>query len=246
MIEFVLLVLFAYFLGSINSAILICRMFSLPDPRKEGSKNPGATNVLRLGGKPYAAAVILFDMFKGLLPVIAAQLFNAGYITLGFTALAAVVGHIYPIFFGFKGGKGVATALGALLGLNFILGVVVMGIWLLVANFSHYSSLASMVSMCFAPLLAMTILGQLNVFPPLFFITILIMYQHRNNITRLMDGAEPKISFKHSVIEDMIEPEHPFKATAAETQAPETTEKKPKKPKASKAKKPKVKKSASE
>ena len=188
-------VVVAYLVGSICSAVIVCRLFDLPDPRTSGSRNPGATNVLRLSGKKYALIVLLGDMLKGLLPVLLGKMLGAGPVMLGFVCLAAVLGHIYPIFFGFKGGKGVATAIGAFLGLHFILGVVVIATWLLVANFSRYSSLASIIAIILAPFYSLFAVRGLDPFIPIFFITLIILYQHRENITRLMDGKEGKINF---------------------------------------------------
>jgi acyl phosphate:glycerol-3-phosphate acyltransferase len=193
---FIFVVALGYVLGSICSAVIVSNIFSLPDPRITGSQNPGATNVLRLAGKKYAIIVLLGDMVKGLLPVLAAKILNAGPIAISFTCLAAVIGHMYPVFFSFHGGKGVATAIGALLGLNFILGVAVIATWLLVLNFTRYVSLASMVSLTLAPLYSILILERMDIFPPLFFIALLVLYKHRNNINRLLDREEPKIKFK--------------------------------------------------
>ena len=184
----------AYLVGSICSAVIVCRLFDLPDPRTGGSKNPGATNVLRLAGRKYALLVLVADMLKGLLPVLLAKVLEAGPATLGFTCLAAVIGHIYPIFFNFKGGKGVATAMGALLGFHFILGVMVIATWLVVINFTRYASLASIVSMVLAPFYSFFSVRSIDAFLPIFFIVLLILYQHRDNITRLIDGKETKIN----------------------------------------------------
>lgn len=188
----------AYLVGSLSSAIIVCKLNNLPDPRTKGSKNPGATNVLRLAGKKYAAIVLVTDMLKGLLPVLLAQWIGSNPTTLGFTCLAAVIGHIYPVFFQFKGGKGVATALGAFLGLHFMMGVVIIATWLTVANFSRYSSLASILAITFAPFYSLFVFGNMDAFLPLAIITIFVLYQHRDNISRLMVGEEPKISFKRS------------------------------------------------
>jgi len=193
---FLLMVVVGYLVGSVCSAVIVCRMFGLPDPRIEGSQNPGATNVLRLAGKQYAVIVLVADMLKGLLPVLLARALDAGAITVSFTCLAAVLGHMYPVFFGFKGGKGVATALGALLGLHFMLGVVVIATWLLVANFSRYSSLASIVSVVLAPVYSLFALGNSNAFIPLVIIAVFVLYKHRQNVSRLIDGTEPKIIFR--------------------------------------------------
>lgn len=197
---FVFLVVLAYFSGSICSAILVSRIFSLPDPRIEGSQNPGATNVLRLSGKKFAAIVLLADILKGVLPVVIARAMNAEPVTVAFTCLAAVLGHMYPIFFGFKGGKGVATTMGALLGLHFILGILVIATWLLIANFTRYASLASIISIGLAPFFTLLTVGRFDVFPIIVIIAIFVLYQHRNNITRLMDGDEPKIQFNRNTL----------------------------------------------
>lgn len=201
---FIFLVIIAYLMGSLCSAIIVCRLFGLPDPRNEGSKNPGATNVLRIAGKKYAVFVMLGDILKGTIPVLIAKALHAEPITVAFTALAAVIGHIYPVFFNFKGGKGVATAIGALLGFHFIIGVMVAATWLLVANFSRYASLASIVSISLAPFYSLLIAGRLDIFPPIFFIALLVLYKHRENINRLIDGVEPKIKFKQGVIQDIM------------------------------------------
>lgn len=250
MILFIFLVLLAYLMGSICSAVLICKACSLPDPRTEGSKNPGATNVLRLAGKQYASLVMAADLLKGTIPVLIAKILGASLSTIGFTALAAVIGHMYPIFFEFKGGKGVATAIGALLGLNFIVGVFVAATWLLVAKFSRYSSLASIVSISLSPLYSLLLTQRIEVFLPLFIMVLLILYKHINNITRLIDKTEPKIKLKQNMLKDILE-EEPKKTpgapntTSTKTDTPieidevEITETKIKKPKKT-VKKPKA------
>lgn len=202
---FIAVILIAYLCGSVSSAILVSRIFDLPDPRTEGSKNPGATNVLRLAGKKYAAMVLLGDVFKGIIPVVIARLLDLGPLALGFTCFAAVMGHMYPVFFEFKGGKGVATAIGAMLALNLILGVLVITTWLAVANYSRYSSLASIISIGLSPLYALATIGRFDIIVPLFFIVIFILYQHRNNITRLIDGEEPKVRFRSNEIAEVTE-----------------------------------------
>jgi glycerol-3-phosphate acyltransferase PlsY len=202
---FIFVVGLAYLSGSICSAVVVSKLFSLPDPRIEGSTNPGATNVLRLAGKKYAAIVLLADILKGLLPVLLAKALNAEPVTLGFTCLAAVLGHMYPVFFGFKGGKGVATAMGALLGLHFILGILVIATWLLVVNFTRYASLASIVSIGLAPFYTLMTLGSFEIFPIIFIIALFVLYKHRTNITRLIDGAEPKIRFNRSTLKDEVD-----------------------------------------
>lgn len=202
---YIFLILLGYLSGSICSAVIVSRIFSLPDPRAEGSQNPGATNVLRLAGKKYAVIVLLGDVIKGLLPVLLGQLFGVAPVVLGFICLSAVVGHMYPAFFEFKGGKGVATALGGLLGINLILGVEIIALWLLVANFSRHSSLASLVALTFAPICAIVTLGNLNIFIPLMIISVLIVFKHRDNITRLFAGTEPKIQLRRHQITDVAD-----------------------------------------
>ena len=191
-----LLIVIAYLFGSICSAVLICRLCSLPDPRQEGSKNPGATNVLRLGGKQYAILVLLADMLKGLIPVALAHLLGASSLTLGLTCLAAVLGHVFPVFFEFKGGKGVATALGVLIGFHPITGLLVVLTWLVVALISRYSSLSSILSVCLAPLYIAFTGHQQQAIAPFILIALVILYKHQANITRLMHNNEPKIDLK--------------------------------------------------
>lgn len=213
---FLFLITVAYLIGSVCSAVIVCRIFDLPDPRSEGSRNPGATNVLRLSGKNYAIIVLLSDVLKGFLPVVLAKLLGAGPIIVGFTCLAAVIGHMYPLFFEFKGGKGVATAMGALLGFHFMLGVMVIATWLIIANFTRYSSLASILSMMLAPFYSLFAVGNIDAFLPISFIAIAIIYKHRENFARLVDGVEPKINFQTIVLNDNL-PAAPPKAKKATT-----------------------------
>lgn len=200
---FLLLVTLGYLSGSVCSAVIVSKVFALPDPRTEGSQNPGATNVLRLSGKKYALIVLLADMMKGWLPVVLGNVLGAGFFTTSFICLAAVIGHMFPLFFDFKGGKGVATALGGLLGMHFMLGVWVIATWLLVASIGGYSSLASLVALMMAPLYSILSLGTLEAFFPLMFVTIFIFYKHRLNINRLMDGSEPKIVLKKNNLQEL-------------------------------------------
>lgn len=202
---FIILVTIGYLSGSVCSAVIVSKIFALPDPRSEGSQNPGATNVLRLAGKKYAIIVLVADMLKGMIPVILAHLFHSGITIAAFTCLAAVLGHMFPIFFHFKGGKGVATALGALLALHFMLGVLVIATWLLVANYSRYSSLASIVAITLTPIYSIISLDTLDAFPPLLFMAMFILYKHRDNINRLIDGDEPKISFGKKDLSDITD-----------------------------------------
>lgn len=206
MIISAILIIISYLMGSICSAVLVCRTFNLPDPRTEGSKNPGATNVLRLAGKQYALLVLLVDVLKGTIPVVIAKGLGAPPYTISLCVLAAVLGHIYPVFFGFKGGKGVATAIGALLGFHFVIGVMVIATWLLVANFFRYSSLASLIAIILAPFYTLFLTHQLDILFPLFCLIILVAYKHKNNITRLMDGSEPHIVLKSNLLKEVMHP----------------------------------------
>ena len=183
----------AYLSGSICSAVLISRAFSLPDPRREGSRNPGATNVLRLAGKKYALLVLCVDMLKGLIPVSGAHVMHMPTWLVSVCALAAVLGHMYPIFFKFQGGKGVATTLGALLGLNPILGGLLLLTWLLIATISRFSSLASILCISIAPVYWVCLTQDSLAMRPLLVITALVLYQHSSNIIRLYNHTEPKI-----------------------------------------------------
>lgn len=200
----VLYVIISYLIGSICSAIIVCRIFSLPDPRTEGSNNPGATNVLRIGGPKCAAIVLIADMLKGFVPVILCKLLGASEETLGFVCLGTVFGHMFPVFFQFKGGKGVATALGAMIGLNWLLGVFVIGTWLVVALISRYSSLAAVTALVLAPFYSIIAIHNTKALAPLVVIGVFVLYKHHANITRLTDGNEPKISFKRNKSDDKI------------------------------------------
>ncbi|WP_392537937.1 glycerol-3-phosphate 1-O-acyltransferase PlsY [Legionella sp. 227] len=224
MILFIFLVVLAYLMGSFCSAVIVSKTFSLPDPRIEGSKNPGATNVLRLAGKKYAALVMVTDILKGTIPVLIAKLLDASPATVGFTALAAVIGHMYPVFFDFKGGKGVATAIGALLGFHFLVGVLVAATWLLVAKFSRYSSLASITAIGFSPFYSLLLIQRLDIFPPIFIMALLVLYKHKDNIVRLIDKKEPKIKLKNNVINEIMQDEPPEAATPARTAEPSAPE----------------------
>jgi glycerol-3-phosphate acyltransferase PlsY len=190
--------IFAYLFGSISSAIIICRILSLPDPRFEGSKNPGATNVLRLGGVKIAVIVLILDMLKGFIPVFLAKLLGASPVLLSLICLSAVLGHMFPVFFQFKGGKGVATAGGAFFGISGVLGTLAFGTWLIVASISKYSSLASLVTLALAPFYALYMTHNTSVFSVIAVISIFILYKHHENITRLVDGTEKKIQLKSS------------------------------------------------
>ena len=166
----------------------------LPDPRTQGSNNPGATNVLRIGGKRAAAITLIGDSLKGLLPMLLAHLLDATPMVLALTGMAAFIGHLYPVFFGFKGGKGVATALGVQLGLHWGLGLAVAGVWLFIAKVLNISSLAALVSMALAPLFIWLIWPAPELLIMQVVMTLILIWRHRSNIRNLISGAEGKIS----------------------------------------------------
>ncbi|WP_275403670.1 MULTISPECIES: glycerol-3-phosphate 1-O-acyltransferase PlsY [unclassified Colwellia] len=188
-----LMVVMAYLVGSISSAILLCKLLSLPDPRTSGSKNPGATNVLRISNKYVAASVLIFDILKGTLPVWGGYFLGLDPVYLGIIAVAACLGHMYPIFFNFEGGKAVATAFGVLLPIGLDLGGLLILTWLIVAKTTRYSSLAAIVTVSMAPLYTW-LLKPIYVFPVLM-LSALIIFRHKENIIRLIQGSESKISF---------------------------------------------------
>jgi acyl phosphate:glycerol-3-phosphate acyltransferase len=195
----------AYLIGSLSFAVIVSRLMGLNDPRSYGSKNPGATNVLRSGNKAAAVTTLLLDALKGWLPVVLVKWFGADYGlgdgTVAAVGLAAFLGHLYPVFFGFKGGKGVATAAGVLIGISWVLGLATVATWLIVAYFSRYSSLASLAAAVFSPLYYLFgdraawyvdkwILAMLVV------ISALLIYRHRENINKLLKGTESRLGAK--------------------------------------------------
>ncbi len=189
-----IMIIFAYLLGSISSAVLICRLLRLPDPREVGSNNPGATNVLRIGGKKAAASVLLCDMLKGTIPVWAGYFLRIEPLLLGVIAIAACLGHMYPLFFHFKGGKGVATAFGAIAPIGLSLTGMIMATWLAVAVVFRYSSLAAIVTVLLAPFYTWLVKPQYTL--PVAMLCCLIIFRHHQNIKRLFAGTEPKVGEK--------------------------------------------------
>lgn len=195
MITATIAIVIAYLLGSLSSAIIVCKLMGLPDPRTEGSKNPGTTNVLRIGGKKAAIITLLGDMLKGVIPVLIAHALRVDGFMLGLVALAAFLGHLFPLYFGFKGGKGVATFLGAQLALAPIIGIAIIITWLIVALLFRYSSLAALVAAALAPIYAL-ILQHYAYFIPILAMTLLIYWKHQSNIKNLLAKKEDKIRFK--------------------------------------------------
>jgi acyl phosphate:glycerol-3-phosphate acyltransferase len=194
-----LLVIGAYLMGSISSAIIVCRLMGLPDPRTQGSNNPGATNVLRLGGKKAAAITLLGDSLKGFVPMLIAHLFDATPMVLALTGLAAFLGHLYPVFFGFKGGKGVATALGVQFGLHLGIGAGVGLIWLFMAKVVNISSLSALVSMALAPLIVWLIWPAPELVAMQILVSLILFWRHRSNIRNLLQGKEGKIADENDI-----------------------------------------------
>ena len=203
-------VVLAYLMGSLSFAVIVSRVMGLKDPRSYGSNNPGATNVLRSGNKKAAVATLLLDGLKGWLPVILVKWFGKDYGledgTIAGVAFAAFLGHLYPVFFKFQGGKGVATAAGALLGIEWLLGLATLATWLIIAYFMRYSSLASMVSAAFAPLFYL--LGnrgpwymERSILIAIFMIGLLLVIRHRENINKLLQGKESKLGFGKKPVE---------------------------------------------
>lgn len=183
-----LMILSAYLIGSISSAVIVCRLFSLDDPRFRGSGNPGTTNVYRLGGWIPAMLTLLFDVLKGMLPVWGSYYLGFDPLILAIVAMAACLGHIYPLYFEFKGGKAVATALGAMFPIAWEMAILLIVTWLLVFVVTRVSSLAALITVSLAPIYAFVIKPQYTV--PAIMLAALIIWRHRTNIVRLWRGEE--------------------------------------------------------
>ncbi|HCY12895.1 MAG TPA: acyl-phosphate glycerol 3-phosphate acyltransferase [Gammaproteobacteria bacterium] len=185
--------LLGYLVGSISSAVLVCKLLGLPDPRHEGSGNPGATNVLRLGSKPGAALTLAGDVLKGVVPVLAARWLSDDSLVISLAALAAFLGHLFPVFFRFHGGKGVATALGLFAAISPLLALMLVATWLAVALVFRFSSLAALVSAILAPVYAWWIPGQPDYALLALVLALTLFWRHRDNIRRLLNGTESRI-----------------------------------------------------
>ncbi|MFZ4289607.1 glycerol-3-phosphate 1-O-acyltransferase PlsY [Variovorax sp. HJSM1_2] len=194
--------LLAYLIGSLSFAVIVSKCMGLNDPRTYGSKNPGATNVLRSGSKAAAIVTLLLDAFKGWLPVVLVRWFGEpfglGEGTVALVGLAAFLGHLYPAYFRFQGGKGVATALGVLLGIHWLLGLGTIVTWLIIAVFFRYSSLASLVAAVFAPVFYVLVAGAFwyldkSILIAMVAMSLLLIYRHRENINRLLQGKESRL-----------------------------------------------------
>jgi len=191
-----ILIAFAYLAGSVSSAIIVCRLLGLPDPRGEGSGNPGATNVLRIGGKKAAAITLIGDMLKGIIPVLLAKLLGATLAVQAMVAVAAFLGHLYPVFFGFRGGKGVATTIGVLLGLHWQVGLLTIATWLVIAKVFRISSLAALLSILVTPVYIWWLIPEPSLLAAMLFMAALLFWRHRANIRNLFQGTEGRLGRK--------------------------------------------------
>ncbi len=187
------LVFAAYLLGSLSSAVIVCRVLGLADPRGMGSGNPGATNVLRFGGRKAAAVTLAGDLAKGLVPVVVAKFLGVGPLALGLVGLAAFLGHLYPVFFGFQGGKGVATALGVWLGSDWRLGLALGLVWLAMATVVRISSVGALSAALLAPLVMAWLEGSPALTATTAAISLMLFWRHRSNIRNLLAGTERRI-----------------------------------------------------
>ena len=191
---FLISVVIAYLLGSLSFAVIVAEFKKFPDPRVTGSGNAGATNMLRMVGKQTALYVLLGDILKGLIAILIARFLNIQGMNLSFVGLVAVLGHIFPIYFKFQGGKGVATMMGVLLGLSFWIGLFVIITWIIIGYLFRYASVAALVSIIAAPVYTI-IGGRVDYFFPILLIATLVIWKHWKNFQRLWKGIEKKIKF---------------------------------------------------
>ncbi len=183
----------AYLIGSISTAIITCKIMGIEDPRNTGSNNPGATNVLRHGGKKAAIITLLGDMLKGLIPVLLIVQFRTDTLTVACVGLFALLGHIFPVYYGFKGGKGVATYYGVILGFNWLVGVIALLTWLVVAKLLKISSLSALVSIFISPFMLWIFTQSIELTVASSLMSILVFWRHKKNIRLLLQGSEAKI-----------------------------------------------------
>jgi glycerol-3-phosphate acyltransferase PlsY len=187
------LIIASYLIGSLSSAIIVCKLMGLPDPRGEGSGNPGATNVLRFGGKKAAAITLAGDMIKGLIPVLVAKYMGLDALVIALVGLVAFLGHLYPVFFQFKGGKGVATMLGVMFGFSWWIGLATAGTWLFMAKIVKISSLSALVATALAPVFVWYWFNDVAPIGVTVVMTVILFWRHRSNIQNMMKGTEDAI-----------------------------------------------------
>ena len=184
----------AYLIGSFSTAIITCKIMGIEDPRKTGSLNPGATNVLRHGGKTAAIITLIGDMLKGLIPVLVISQFQSDTLTIALVGLFAFLGHIFPVYYGFKGGKGVATYYGVILGINWQVGLIAITIWLATAALLKISSLSALVSIFCTPFLLWYFSQSIELTSAVILMSIIAFWRHQNNIKQLIQGTENHIN----------------------------------------------------
>jgi len=190
------MVLLSYLMGSVSCAILVCKAFGSVDPRTHGSGNPGATNVLRLYGKKAALATLAGDLLKGLIPLLIGNMLSLSEASMATVGVAAFIGHLYPVFFRFQGGKGVATFIGVLYGIAWPLGILFMLEWVVIATVFRISSLSALVAAFSSPFFVHAVTGSAHFLAAVCVMVAFIFWRHRSNIARLIAGTEGKIKVK--------------------------------------------------
>ena len=197
-IHYLIYALAGYLVGSVSTAIITCKLMGLEDPRRVGSTNPGATNVLRHGGKKAAIITLIGDMLKGLVPVIAVTMIEPAAAAIAVTGAGAFLGHIFPVYYGFKGGKGVATYGGVLIGFSWLSALAAGVIWLLTAKVSRLSSLSALVAALCAPFILWRVSGSVELTATLGLMSALLYWRHRSNMRNIIAGKEHKIGVKNN------------------------------------------------
>jgi len=195
-LSLILFAALAYLIGSISTAIITCKIMGLEDPRKIGSHNPGATNVLRHGGKKAGIITLSGDMLKGLIPVLIVSQFQADTLSIAVVGLSAFLGHLFPVYYGFKGGKGVATYYGVIIGANWLVGLIAVSIWLAIAVLMKISSLSALISITATPFILWYFTHSVELTSVVAAMSILVVWRHQSNIRFLLQGTEGKIGTK--------------------------------------------------
>jgi glycerol-3-phosphate acyltransferase PlsY len=215
----IIAVIAAYLIGSLSFAVIVSRLMGLADPRSYGSGNPGATNVLRSGNRAAAVLTLAFDVLKGYVPVLLALIYGPRYgvgeVGVAFVGLAAFIGHLWPLFFRFRGGKGVATAAGVLLALNPWLGAATLLSWVIIAAFFRYSSLAAIVAAVFAPFFQLLVWGVTPALLAICVMSLLLLWRHLPNMRKLIEGKESRIGARPAAVPAGPTPRHPPNRHAA-------------------------------